>query len=173
VGWGVAGMAGARIIPQIVAPGMNSGITGYGLNAVTSVALSWLGGKFAGTRAAQGLLVGGLVATASRILSDWIGASNPVGGALSGDLDFDLGFYIPNSFPLPTTGQGPFLLQPGITGAPSQAGGVPSVIALPATATGPATVVNGGAPGATAVQLAVGTQSLADQPSGWRSPWAA
>jgi hypothetical protein len=35
-----------------------------------------------------------------------------------------LSFYIPNSFPLPTTGRAPFLLQPGVTGRPSYNGGV-------------------------------------------------
>jgi len=35
-----------------------------------------------------------------------------------------LSFYSPNSFPVPTIGQGPFLLQPGVTAAPSQAGGL-------------------------------------------------
>lgn len=173
-GWAVLGMAGARILPQMVAPSYNTSWTGYAMNAVTAVGLSWLGGKFAGTRAAQGLIVGGFVGTAARILSDWIGASNPVGGALSGDLDFDMGFYIQNQFPLPTTGQGPFLLQPGIVGAPMQAGGVPTVVSLPAVASGvPAagSAPGGSAPSATA--LSVGTQSLADQPSAWRSPWAA
>jgi len=36
-----------------------------------------------------------------------------------------LSFYIPNTFALPTTGRGPFLLQPGVGGRPMQAGGVP------------------------------------------------
>jgi hypothetical protein len=35
-----------------------------------------------------------------------------------------LNFYIPNSFPLPTTGRAPWLLQPGATGRPSYNGGV-------------------------------------------------
>jgi len=35
-----------------------------------------------------------------------------------------LSFYVPNSFNPPTTGQGPFLLQPGIVGRPAQNGGL-------------------------------------------------
>lgn len=35
-----------------------------------------------------------------------------------------LSFYIPNSFNPPTAGQGPFLLQPGVMGAPQQNGGL-------------------------------------------------
>jgi len=42
-----------------------------------------------------------------------------------------LSFYIPNTFALPTTGRGPFLLQPGVTGRPMQAGGVPGFMTPP------------------------------------------
>lgn len=35
-----------------------------------------------------------------------------------------LGYYAANPFPLPTTGQGPFLLQPGVMATPAQAGGL-------------------------------------------------
>jgi hypothetical protein len=35
-----------------------------------------------------------------------------------------LGYYLPNVFPLPTTGQGPFLLAPGLTARPQAAGGL-------------------------------------------------
>jgi hypothetical protein len=166
--WAVGGMAGARILPQMVLPTYNSGWTGYGLNIATSLGLSWIGGKFAGARAAQGLLVGGFVGTAARILSDWLGATNPVGGALMGDLDFDMGFYIQNNFPLPTTGSGEFLLQPGVAGAPMQAGGVPAYVALPAAG-------GSAAAGPSAASIASGTQAMPGGQSvnAWRSPWAA
>ena len=52
--WAVGGMAGARILPQMLAPSYNQGWTGYGLNIVTTLGLSWLGGKFAGTRRRRG-----------------------------------------------------------------------------------------------------------------------
>jgi hypothetical protein len=35
-----------------------------------------------------------------------------------------LGYYIVNSYPLPTTGRGPFLLQPGANGVPAVSGGM-------------------------------------------------
>jgi len=168
--WAVGGMAGTRIIPQMVMPGSNTGLYGYGMNFVTAVGLSWLGGKFAGQRASQGLLVGGMVALASRILTDTLGTSGTFGGALAGDLDFDLGFYINNSFPLPTTGSGPFLLQPGVTGSPTASGG--GAIALPPAAPGSASQAGGGV---TAGQIAAGTTASemgASSPA-WRSPWAA
>jgi len=46
-----------------------------------------------------------------------------------------LSYYAPNTFALPTTGQGPFLLNPGVVGMPMQAGGVPSPM-TPAIALG-------------------------------------
>lgn len=165
--WAVAGMAGTRILPQMLAPQYNSGLGGYGLNFVTAVALSWLGGKFAGSRASQGLLVGGMVGLAARILSDTLGGSSALGGALAGDLDFDLGFYIQNSFPLPTTGSGPYLLQPGISASPSVAGGLP---AMPSAAT----VAANAAGQPSAAQLAAATSAgTHDTPRAWSSPWAA
>lgn len=172
--WAVGGMAGARILPQLLAPSYNSGWTGYGLNILTTIGLSWVGQKFAGTRAAQGLLVGGFVGTAARMLADWLGGSSMLGGALSGDLDFDLGFYINNTFPLPTTGQGPFLLQPGVQGAPMAAGGVPTAIPLPAAPPSASSAAATAGGGVTAAQLSQGMQQMhQDVPSAWRSAWAA
>jgi len=176
-GWAVVGMAGTRIIPQMVLPNYNSGIAGYGLNAVTAIGLSWLGGKFGGARAAQGLLVGGMVGLATRILTDMLGSTQAGAWGLSGDLDFDLGFYIPNTFAVPTTGQGPFLLNPGVIGAPMQAGGIPGAMTpaiAPAAAGGTAAAAAGGV---TAAQLAAATYSPSgnapNDPGAWRSNWAA
>lgn len=167
--WAVAGMAGTRIIPQMAAPQYNTGLGGYGLNFVTAIGLSWLGGKFAGSRASQGLLVGGMVGLAARILSDTLGGSSTLGGALAGDLDFDLGFYIQNSFPLPTTGSGPYLLQPGVSASPSVSG-VSTMPPVQSAAAGAANAA--GQP--SAAQLASATSSGShDVPSAWRSPWAA
>jgi hypothetical protein len=167
--WAVAGMAGTRIIPQMVLPQYNQGIGGYGLNFVTAIGLSWIGGKFAGSRAGQGILVGGMVGLAARILSDTLGGSSALGGALAGDLDFDLGFYIQNSFPLPTTGSGPFLLQPGMNSSPSVSG----LATLPPVASAQAAAANAsGQP--SAAQLASATATGMDAtPRAWASPWAA
>jgi len=176
-GWAVAGMAGTRIIPQMVLPSYNTGIAGYGLNFATAVGLSWLGSKFGGSRAGQGLLIGGMVGLATRVLTDMLGSTQAGAWGLSGDLDFDLGFYIPNTFAVPTTGQGPFLLNPGVVGAPMQAGGVPSPMTpaiAPASAGGTAAATGGGV---TAAQLASATYApsgnLPNDPSAWRSNWAA
>jgi hypothetical protein len=47
-----------------------------------------------------------------------------------------LSYYVPNTFFVPTTGQGPFLLNPGVVGSPMQAGGVPAPM-TPAIAQAP------------------------------------
>ncbi len=60
-----------------------------------------------------------------------------------------LAFYEVNSFPVPTTGRGPFLLQSGVTGAPMVAGGVlgcPARLALGQDAGQDATSVLPGLP---------------------------
>lgn len=179
--WAVAGMAGTRILPQMVFPQYNSGIAGYGLNFVTAVGLSWIGGKFAGSRASQGLLVGGMVGLAARILSDWLGSQTAGAWGLSGDLDFDMGFYIPNTFAVPTAGSGPFLLNAGVTGQPSMNGGVPGMapVALPATAGGTAAAApQGSAANPTAAQLSQMPQVAqggagGNTPGAWSSRWAA
>jgi hypothetical protein len=174
--WAIGGMAGTRIIPQMVLPQYNSGLGGYGLNLVAAVGLSWLGGKFAGTRAAQGLLVGGMVGLAARMLSDALGSSTAGAWGLSGDLDFDLGFYIPNSFAVPTTGQGPYLLQPGITGSPMASGGMPMAAALP-PASAAAGTPGAGAPSAAALAAATapaaGGGGGGQEPNRWHNSWAA
>lgn len=167
--WAVAGMAGTRILPQMLAPQYNTGLGGYGLNFVTAVGLSWLGGKFAGARASQGLLVGGMVGLAARILADTLGGSSALGGALAGDLDFDMGFYIQNTFPLPTTGSGPYLLQPGVNSSPSVSG-LSTMPVVPSAAAGAANAA--GQP--SAAQLAAATSAgTHDTPRAWSSPWAA
>jgi hypothetical protein len=176
-GWAVVGMAGTRVIPQMVLPSYNSGIAGYGLNFATALGLSWIGGKFGGSRAAQGILIGGMVGLATRVLTDMLGSTQAGAWGLSGDLDFDLGFYVPNTFAVPTTGQGPFLLNPGVVGSPMQAGGVPAPMTpaiAPASAGGAAAATGGGV---TAAQLAAATYSpsgnLPNDPGAWRSNWAA
>lgn len=60
----------------------------------------------------------------TRMLGEYVAAStaNPTGWR---PWNSRLGFYLPNSFPLPTTGRGPFLFQPGVpVGPPMAAGGL-------------------------------------------------
>lgn len=132
--YGLAGFIGARAIPQALLGASNAGIMGYGANGVATVALSWLLGKVS-PKAGSGALIGGSIATVARILSDMLG-QQAFGGAL-GDLQYDLGFYINNTFPVPTTGQGPYLLNPGVTGQPTANGGVQAPIVITPASSSP------------------------------------
>lgn len=155
--WGTAGAVAARALPQmLLGSGTNTGVVGWGANLLTAIVGGGLVGKFAGPGAGAKFTAGGVIGAALRIFSDTFSAQAAQYG-LSGDSGFELGFYIPNSFPSPTTGSGPFLLQPGQTGSPMAAGGVAgspiAAISAPSVAAG--------APGST------------DEPQRWASRWAA
>lgn len=136
--WGTAGGVAALTVPGLVLSSMNSGFVGYILNGATA----WLGSmavsKIGGPKAGQDFFVGGLVATGMRIFNNFFGSSFPIG----------LNFYIPNSFPLPTTGSGPYLLNPGYEGSTPQqsiqAGASPAAIAAAAAAAATTAATGGG-----------------------------
>lgn len=158
-----------RVVPQMILGANNTGIVGYAANAATGLVGAWLAAKF-NQKAGHGALLGAAVAVASRILSDTMG-QNALGGGLSGDMGGELGFYINNSFPLPTSGSGPLLLNPGYSGGPMQSialpGQAPTVVA---TAAGSQAVAPGGAGGANAALQAASGPSAA--PGVWQNPWA-
>lgn len=85
---GVAGGVGALALPAIVLPSQNTGAIGYVLNAVTAVALKFVG-DMVSKNVGTGLLVGGLVGTGLRIVKDNI-PSIPMGA------------YWPSYFAVPT-----------------------------------------------------------------------
>lgn len=116
---------GARLLPQYVASQYNNGAAGYGLNAVSTALLS-LGFEYFRKGAGLPVALGGLLMTASRIVSDkWgktlvtfglvdqsTGAATGTAAVTSpaastqalsqGDLAFDLRGYKTTYFPLPT-----------------------------------------------------------------------
>lgn len=165
---GVLNGIATRSLPQMVLGSNNSGAVGYLANAGTAfvgaLVAKWIGGQ----RAAVGAVVGGGTALVQRIVSDLMGSK--LGDLnLSGDLDFDLGFYIGNSFPLPTAGSGPYLLNPGYTGTPEPSVSIaaPTIVpaALPAAAAG-ATAAAASAPAGTSAHHGMSGAR-------WGSRWAA
>lgn len=148
--WGTAGALAARVLPSTFLGAKNTGILGYGANGATAVIGGMLVGKFVNARAGQEFTAGGLIAVGLRLFEDWMsgGAATQVSG--------DLGFYIENSFPVPTTGAGPFLLNSGYNGSP-----MPSVQAASPMAALPA-----------ASPAQAGGGAVADEPNRW-SKWAA
>ena len=111
VGGGAVGFLAARMIPQNLIPQYNTGFTGYALNAVSGVAASWLLGKVWNRDAEVGGYIGTGVAVLSRILVDKFNIGG--GGGMSGDLDFDLGYYVSDRFPFPQGEGGPYVNFPG------------------------------------------------------------
>jgi hypothetical protein len=110
----IGGIFGARMLPQMLLKSSNSGIMGYVADAAGGGVVSWLMGKFIGPAWGEGGWIGTAVAVGSRIISDKF--SSAVGGSssLSGDLDFDLGYYLSDKFPyMPGASMGPFRRFPG------------------------------------------------------------
>lgn len=166
VGNGVA----TRVIPQMILGAANAGVVGYAANAVTGLAGAWLASKF-NQKAGHGALLGAAVALASRILSDTMG-QNALGGGLSGDMGGELGFYINNSYPLPTGGTGPMLLNPGYNGGPSNTMALPGQAAVVTTPAGTQSMSTGGA-GSSNAALAVASGPSGGSGGPWGNPWAA
>ena len=119
--------AGGNIVTDMVpaALGFGSGVAGYAAGAATAVLASWLAGKFAGSTAGTSALIGGGLAVLRKVMNDFFPNT-----FLSTGMSGDLAFYVNNGFPLPTTGSGPYLLNPGFTGStPQMNGGMPVAVA--------------------------------------------
>lgn len=134
--WAIAGGVATRAIPQLLLKDGNTGIFGYGANALTAVALSWAAERFVSSNAGKGVLIGGAVMLGGRLISDFFGKSlvsfgdvfgttGTAGMGAHGDPSFDLGLYTPNEFVVPTWSDGtmqrmdyPFMESQGALSAP-------------------------------------------------------
>lgn len=114
--WAIAGGVATRALPQIFLKESNTGIMGYGANALTAGILAWAADRFISRNAGQGVLLGGMVMLGGRVISDLFGktlvsfgdvfGTTPTAGTSGlgahGDPSFDLGLYVPNEFVVPT-----------------------------------------------------------------------
>ncbi len=148
VGGGV-GFLAARLGPQNLLKQYNTGITGYALNAGFGIGASWLLGRFWNRDAAMGGYIGTGVAVLSRIIVEQFNIGG--GGGISGDLDFDLGYYVSERFPFPQGAGGPY---DTFIGTPYLPGGAPvtsaSAVRAGAAAAALMTAVAASAPAAAA-----------------------
>jgi len=152
--WAIAGGVATRAIPQLLLKESNTGIFGYGANALTAVSLSWLAERFVSPNAGKGVLIGGAVMLGGRLISDFFGKSlvsfgdvlgttGTSGLGAAGDPSFELGIYTPGEFVVPTWSDGtmqrqdyPFMEPSGaIAAARSSVGG--AMIAAPAQSVRP------------------------------------
>jgi len=125
IGGAAIAFFGARFIPQNVAmlSQYNTGFAGYVLNLGVGLGLSWVLGRFWNRQAGIGGLVGTGLAVVSRFITEQFGTATPSGAsAMSGDLDFDLGYYVSDRFPFPQGAGGPYMAFPG---TPYLPGGAP------------------------------------------------
>lgn len=106
--WAIAGGVATRAIPQMFLKEANTGIMGYGANAVTTVALAWAADRFISPNAGKGILLGGAVMLGGRLISDFLGKELVSFGVMGayGDPSFDLGIYTPGQFLVPTWSEG-------------------------------------------------------------------
>jgi len=156
IGGGV-GFLASRFIPQNISmlKQYNTGWTGYGLNLLVGGGVSWLMGKFWNRSAAMGGYIGTAVAVIARIVTEQFGGASNAG--TSGDLEFDLGYYVSQGFPFPQGTGGPYDTFPGTpylsagpfmaTNASAVRAGQAAAAALPAAAA--AATGGGSAPAAT------------------------
>lgn len=111
--WAIAGGVATRALPQIFLKDGNTGIMGYGANALTAGILAWAADRFISRNAGQGVLLGGMVMLGGRVISDLFGktlvsfgdvfgTTGTSGMGAHGDPSFDLGIYTPNEFVVPT-----------------------------------------------------------------------
>jgi hypothetical protein len=115
--WAIAGGVATRALPQMFLREGNAGIMGYGANAITAGILAWMADRFVGGNAGRGVLIGGVVMTAGRIIADLFGktlvsfgdvfaTTGTSGLGAHGDPSFDLGLYTPGEFVVPTWSDG-------------------------------------------------------------------
>ena len=120
--WAIAGGVATRALPQIFLKEGNTGIMGYGANALTAGILAWAADRFISRNAGQGVLLGGMVMLGGRVISDLFGktlvsfgdvfgTTGTSGLGAHGDPSFDLGIYVPNEFVVPTWSDGVYQRQ--------------------------------------------------------------
>ena len=106
-GWAIVGGVATRTLPQLLLKDKNTGLYGYGANALTALGVSMALGKFIGSQAGLGSLLGGITMLAGRLIADYFGKTVVEFSSLLGsDVSFDLGLYTPSYFPLPTVSSG-------------------------------------------------------------------
>lgn len=165
IGGAAVGFFGSNALPSLI-PQLaqyNTGVTGYVLQGVTGLALSWGLKRFVGRGWGTGALIGTGLSILLRIVKDQAASSGSVtAAAMSGDL----AYYASDRFPFPQEAGGPFVNFPG----------TPSLANPPFPATSAAAVRAGQAAAAAALpahsMAGIGTGRWGVSSSGDASRWS-
>jgi hypothetical protein len=144
VGGAAIGFFGSNALPSLI-PQLaqyNTGITGYGLQAATGLAMSWGLKRFLGHGWGTGALIGTGLSLLLRIVKDHAAST---GSTTSAAMSGDLAYYVDDRFPYPQGAGGPYGMFPGnpslsnppfpaTSAAAVRAGAAAAAAALPAPA---------------------------------------
>ena len=97
------GVVGSKYLSQLALGSNNTGAMGAAAQGVATLALAWVGNKFAGKDVATGIVAGGFGAIALALASTYLGTpgssvsglGDPLGAALLGD-------YVPGTIAVPS-----------------------------------------------------------------------
>ena len=112
VGGAAIGFFGSNALPALV-PQLaqyNTGVTGYALQAVSGLALSWGLKRFLGKGWGTGALIGTGLSLLLRIVKDHAAST---GSATSAAMSGDLAYYVDDRFPFAQGAGGPYSNFPG------------------------------------------------------------
>lgn len=104
----LAGVVGARAIPQMILGASNTGAMGYAANAAAAAGLGWLAHMFfpRSRVLTASVIAGGFAGLIARIISDKTSYGQYL--SLTGIGDYGMGLYLKSNFPNP-----PRLTDPG------------------------------------------------------------
>jgi hypothetical protein len=119
----LAGVVGARAIPQIIMAGSNTGAMGYAMNIIATLGLGWIAHMiFPRNRTiTASVIAGGAAATLARAITDQTQYGKYL--SLTGMGDWGMGLYLRSNFPYPPRltdqSQAMFTWGDGSQGAPA------------------------------------------------------
>lgn len=112
IGGAAAGFLGSNALPALIpqlAP-YNAGFSGYAIQGIAGLAISWAAKRFFGPQAGMGALVGTGLALVLRAVKDHAAST---GSATSAAMSGDLAYYGDDRFPYPQGSGGPYGTFPG------------------------------------------------------------
>jgi len=112
-GGAAVGVVGSKYLAQLALGGNNAGPMGAAAQAAATLALAWIGNKFAGKDVATGIAAGGFGAIALSLFNDYVGAPGAsINGLGDPTMAAFLGDYRPGQISVPADFTSPAALMP-------------------------------------------------------------